>query len=97
MELKIDSERVKGAAKLCPDAAVVLKQLFPEVFTPELVEFTFLGDGQDLGIKANGSSYIIQRRSSGKFKGQIFLNNSFNWTVEVDELGTTCLVARKKV
>lgn len=97
MELKIDSERVKDAAKLCPDAKTVLAKLFPEAFVPELVEFTFPGDGKDLGIRVNGNIYIIQRRNNGKYTGQIFLNNCFNWTVETDELGTTCLVARRKV
>lgn len=61
MELKITTEKVKAAAAKCPQANVVLREMFPEAF-PHLAAFT--GQvyvekiaGEDIGLRTIATTY----------------------------------------
>lgn len=107
MELKVDSERVKAAAKGCPDVKRALEVLFPEVFAEDASPYvtmeiegkptaTSLHDGR---LLVGGRALAIQIRSgSDKAVNQhgLYLSDSFRWEIVMDKTGQTVLVAQRR-
>ena len=87
-KLTIDRDKVIAAAEKCPEAEKVLRILFPEVLKGELIcSGQLFVDGVHVG----------QSRSSGNLRDKsFFLSDSFNWKIEKDQLGYSCLVPTRK-
>jgi len=92
-ELTINKEKVLEAAKTCPDAAKVLKTLFPEVFKDEGGDVTILGYAR---IHSNKEECLLENRGIGRYKNKgFYLMPSFNWAI-VKDAGAEVLVPTRK-
>lgn len=85
-------QQIKAAAEKCPEAKVVLKELYPDVFK-EGIKIT----ENDLGFFINKQPIAIMVRSNGKFEDKsLYLDSRFNWFVEKDDEGVQCLIPTRK-
>lgn len=101
MELKITDDRVREAAKGCPDAERVLKTLFPSVFedqdvlktnglNPTAKQIHFFGPHE--------SPIVIQNRTSGNFINRGFYLSTihgYKWRIVIDNADQQVLVLAK--
>jgi hypothetical protein len=95
-ELKIDSDRVKKAAAECPDAARVLKTLFPDVFVVDDGIVEPLVPSLMIDYKNQSSAIQVRNSTNKKYHNRtLYLTKNLNWKIEDDADGYV-LVARKK-
>jgi len=89
-ELKITPDKVLSAAKKCPQAKEVLKEMFPEVFEEDKYF--------DLSNTTIYSPQVgIAIRCSGEYaKKSFWLNDSWNWIIVKDSEDKLCLIPTKK-
>ena len=95
MKLEITSEKVLEAAETCPDAGRVLRTLFPAAFKPkdDRVVFPF---GTAPGSILMPNLTRVERRGGGSLDGSIYLPMCYRWSIETDNEGAHCLVARPR-
>lgn len=94
-ELKITAEKVKAAAAQCPDAANVLKQLFPEVFVDEKPQYIEVTESKTFDVRS-GSYSLSNLRHKGYYLPVFYKHNDYEWAVERDDKGCDVLVQRLK-
>lgn len=103
MELKVTKERVLAAAAKCSDASRILKELFPEAFSPEEKRLLFKQVGKRLeGLYPDGSgcvtdiSPVIGKTPEDAGRG-LYLSADIDWTLEPgSHTGSKLLVGRVK-
>jgi hypothetical protein len=97
MELKVTDDKVREAAKSCPDAARVLKMLFPEAFKDDRYIMRDI-EGIITFFDRHGNKFQILPRASGEFAGRALLlpltSHPYEWAIIND--GSPLLTLRRK-
>lgn len=90
-ELKVTIEKVREAAKSCPDASRVLKTLFPEAF---IVKANHLPNINHMWkVDSKTGLRMMAQRASGPYTGHFYLDNGFSWEIKEEPYGTKTLVS----
>jgi len=97
MKLEIEKEKVLEAAKKCPQAAEVLKTMFPEVFEDDALISLSIFAGKIFATEGRVVAAVrSSSRGDSKFDGKgLWLSEYYNWAIEYDN-GVMVLVPRKK-
>lgn len=94
MDLKVDVIKVREAASQCPDAARILKTLFPQAFDPEPMKVG--GAGPSYALLHNGQQ-LMQVRVVGTFtRKAVYLSDHADWRLIRESNGDLILVAYEK-
>jgi len=85
-ELKITPDKVLSAAKKCPQAEAVLKEMFPEVFEED----------KSVDVSKLGKSILDVRNGFEYMSKAFWLDDSYSWEIKRDSNNMLVLIPAKK-
>ena len=96
--LTISEEQVKTVAGAYPAMRRVLRELFPDIFSPYLEVKPVTAGKTTLPVVVGGNGNAIQiRQSASELSGHaLYLANTFKWEIIKDSDNTLCLVATER-